>query len=565
MLTSLTIKNIALIDDLTIELEKGFNCITGETGAGKSLIIDSISLLLGERADKSLISQGKDYAFVEAVFYSENKSVLDELENLGLERESMIVISRKISFDGRNECRVNGKVFTLSMLKKITPQIMDLHGQFEHQTLLSPNNHIKLIDSYGKDQIKPILDRYKTIFYRLKDLKSEMSSYTINTSERLKMIDLYKFQIDEIETASFKDGEEEKLKEFRVKVLHQEKIIESVKNCLEMSRGGGYGGLSISNMIGKISAEVSSVSSYFEELKSLSDRLDSIKYEMNDIVDTLESLQDNLYFNEYEAQENEKRLDLLSSLKKKYGNDINEINSYLEKIKSEYNKLVMSEETICELLKEKEKLEIELESVANELTLARKNISKEFENTMQIELESLGMKNSKFVVDFKALMIENAGDNGFDRVEFLFSANAGYCEMPLSKIASGGEMSRLMLAIKNIAGSSFGVDTMIFDEIDTGVSGYIAGVIAKKLSTIGKNHQVICVTHLSQIASFSNHHFYIEKVVEDGTTKTKLKLITGDERVQEIARLIGGNVTEHSILHAKEMIKDGEEFSKNII
>ena len=563
MLTSLTIKNIALIDDLTIELEKGFNCITGETGAGKSLIIDSISLLLGERADKSLISQGKDYAFVEAVFYSENKSVLDELENLGLERESMIVISRKISFDGRNECRVNGKVFTLSMLKKITPQIMDLHGQFEHQTLLSPNNHIKLIDSYGKDQIKPILDRYKTIFYRLKDLKSEMSSYTINTSERLKMIDLYKFQIDEIETASFKDGEEEKLKEFRVKVLHQEKIIESVKNCLEMSRGGGYGGLSISNMIGKISAEVSSVSSYFEELKSLSDRLDSIKYEMNDIVDTLESLQDNLYFNEYEAQENEKRLDLLSSLKKKYGNDINEINSYLEKIKSEYNKLVMSEETICELLKEKEKLEIELESVANELTLARKNISKEFENTMQIELESLGMKNSKFVVDFKALMIENAGDNGFDRVEFLFSANAGYCEMPLSKIASGGEMSRLMLAIKNIAGSSFGVDTMIFDEIDTGISGKTSTEVAKKMAKISKFHQVLAVTHSFQVVAMADNNIYVSKNMEKNETITSIKNLTEEEIIENLTNMLGVETSSVSKVQATELRKWSQEYKKS--
>lgn len=563
MLRNLSIKNIALIDNLSIELTNGLNCITGETGAGKSLIIDSISLLLGERADKTLISYGKDYAYVEAVFETNNENVLNVLESFGLERESTIVISRKISVDGRNECRVNGKVFTLSMLKKVTLPLMDLHGQFEHQTLLQVNNHIKVLDSYDKDTVFPYLLEFRSTLEKLKDIKSELSSFTSDESERIRLIDLYKFQIDEIESAAFKDGEEEELKEFRVRVLSQEKIMTALKSSLDILRNGGYGGASLTELIGRLNGEITSVSSYVGELKNISDRLDGVKFELVDIVDTIEAVQDNLYFNEFEAEQNEKRLDLLSSLKKKYGNSITEINEYLDKIKHEYNRLISSEEVVSELLVQKQTLENKLLLIGNQLTKERKFIAKKFEEKMVNELVSLGMKSAQFVVDFKSIDIDNADSNGLDKVEFLFSANAGQLVMPLTRIASGGEMSRLMLSIKNIAGMSFGVDTMIFDEIDTGVSGHIAEVIAQKLSSISKNHQVICVTHLSQIASYGNSHYFIEKNTINDKTVTSLKSIDGEDRVLEIARLIGGKITEHSIIHAREMIEEGKEFYKN--
>ena len=563
MLRNLSIKNIALIDNLSIELTNGLNCITGETGAGKSLIIDSISLLLGERADKTLISYGKDYAYVEAVFETNNENVLNVLESFGLERESTIVISRKISVDGRNECRVNGKVFTLSMLKKVTLPLMDLHGQFEHQTLLQVNNHIKVLDSYDKDTVFPYLLEFRSTLEKLKDIKSELSSFTSDESERIRLIDLYKFQIDEIESAAFKDGEEEELKEFRVRVLSQEKIMTALKSSLDILRNGGYGGASLTELIGRLNGEITSVSSYVGELKNIGDRLDGVKFELVDIVDTIEAVQDNLYFNEFEAEQNEKRLDLLSSLKKKYGNSITEINEYLDKIKHEYNRLISSEEVVSELLVQKQTLENKLLLIGNQLTKERKFIAKKFEEKMVNELVSLGMKSAQFVVDFKSIDIDNADSNGLDKVEFLFSANAGQLVMPLTRIASGGEMSRLMLSIKNIAGMSFGVDTMIFDEIDTGVSGHIAEVIAQKLSSISKNHQVICVTHLSQIASYGNSHYFIEKNTINDKTVTSLKSIDGEDRVLEIARLIGGKITEHSIIHAREMIEEGKEFYKN--
>ena len=374
---------------------------------------------------------------------------------------------------------------------------------------------------------------------------------------------MYKFQIEEIESANFKDGEEESLKEFRVKVLHQEKIMTSLKSALEILRNGGYGGASITELIGRLNGEIASISSYESDLKNISERLDSVRFEVIDIMDNLESIQDNLYFNEFEAEQNEKRLDLLSNLKKKYGNSISEINAYLEKIKFEYNKLILSEEIISELNTKKQNLENQLLTIGRELTKTRKIVAKKFEEKMVTELISLGMKSAQFVVDFKTLDIENADYNGLDKIEFMFSANAGQLIMPLSRIASGGEMSRLMLSIKNISGSSFGVDTMIFDEIDTGVSGHIAEVIAQKLSSISHNHQVICVTHLSQIASYGNSHYFIEKNTIDGKTVTNVKQIDGKDRVLEIARLIGGKISEHSIIHAEEMINEGREFYKN--
>jgi len=564
MLSSLSIKNIALIENLTINLKEGLNVLTGETGAGKSLIIDSISLLLGERADKNLISTGKDFAYVEAVFEDLDSCVGEILESFGLEREDTIVISRKITAEGKNECRVNGKVFTLSMLKKLTAPLMDLHGQFEHQSLLKPSNHIKVLDDFNKDKIYPLMQEFQSILYELKDIKSELSSFEVDLAERERLIEIYGYQINEIESANFKIGEEEELKEFRVRVLSQEKILSSIKRALELSLGGGYGGASISEMIGKISAEISSISPYLKEVENLSSRLDGVKYEIIDIIDNLESIKDNLYFNEFEAEENEKRLDMLSSMKKKYGATIEDINEYLLKIKQEYKKLESSEEIINELLERKEKLESRLGYIGGELTKVRQEVAVEFEKKMIEELISLGMKDASFKVNFIQRSIEEAQNDGLDKIEFLFTANAGQPLKPLSSVASGGEMSRLMLSIKNISGSEASAGTMIFDEIDTGVSGYIAGVIAEKLLSISKNHQVICVTHLAQIASFGNTHFYIEKHTVDGKTATAVREINDDDRIKEVARLIGGKITDHSLNHAKEMIVDGINFFRKL-
>lgn len=559
MLQSLTIRNIALIDNLTIELNNGFNVLTGETGAGKSLIIDSLALLLGEKADKSLISYGTDFASVEAVFTTTSEQVLNKLEEFGLERENTIIIYRKLSHDGRNECRVNGKSFTLSMLKSLTSPLMDLHGQFQHQELLKEINQLETLDAFGGKTIYKAKSEYREIYYKLKSIKKQLASFNFDSRDREKLLDLYSYQINEIEEAHFVDGEEESLKEFRMKVLNQEKIALSLDR-VSSYLSGGSGEYGLVEMIKKCDHEFSEVVKYLPENEELANRISSARYEIEDLADSVESIKDNLFYDEYSAQENEKRLDLLTSLKKKYGSNIQEINAYLDSIKLEYDKLVNSAELVEKLETEREKTTIELIEKAKELSETRKKFAEQFESKVMFELAELSMKSAKFKVAFDFLDDNTCDETGFDKIQFMFTANSGQPLKPLNKVASGGEMSRFMLAVKNITADIDNVDTMIFDEIDTGISGDTANVLAMKLAKIGKSHQVVCVTHLAQVASFGSNHFYISKSEENGKTKTSLKLLDDDGRVKEIARIIGGSVSDFSVAHAKLMLEAGKNF-----
>lgn len=559
MLQSLTIKNIALIDSLTIELGVGLNVLTGETGAGKSLIIDSLSLLLGEKADRGLISYGENFASVEAVFHTELEEVLNKLEEFGLERENTIIISRKLSQDGKNECRVNGKAFTLSMLKCITAPLMDLHGQFQHQEILKETNQLKTLDDFGGEQIKQAKKDYKEQYYKLKEINKKLSGYNFDSRDREKLLDLYNFQINEIEEANFISGEEEKLKDFRMKVLNQEKIAMGLSRVCGMFDGSGES-MGISDLLKRCDYEFSEIAKYMPEQEDLTNRLASARYELQDIAECMESLKDNLCFDEFEAEANEKRLDLLSSLKKKYGSNIDEINLYLKYIKSEYEKLVNSAEIIEKLTSEKTQIIANLKEKAAILSGLRKKVATTFEQRVLSELAELSMKNSSFKIDFVFGNEESADETGFDKIEFMFTANAGQPLRPLNKVASGGEMSRFMLSVKNITADSDRVDTMIFDEIDTGISGDTANVLAEKLSSTSKSHQIICVTHLAQVASFGDNHFYISKSTENEKTRTTLKLLSEEERVYEIARIIGGSISDFSLSHAKLMLENGKKF-----
>ena len=558
MLQSLTIRNIALIDELTIELGNGFNVLTGETGAGKSLIIDSLALLLGEKADKGLISYGKEFASVEAVFQTDAEDILSKMEEFGLERENTIIIYRKLSLDGKNECRVNGKSFTLSMLKMITSPLMDLHGQFQHQELLKQSVQLKTLDEFGVREIGKIKNEFKEIFYKLKQVNKQLKSYNFDSKDREKLLDMYSFQINEIEEAHFVSGEEEELKEFRMKVLNQEKIIDSLKRSMSF-----FGDSGLTYQIKRLEREFDDVVKYLPEKNDLLERISSIKYEIEDVENEIESASEDLYFDEFSAAQNEKRLDLLSSLKKKYGSSVDEINLYLDKIKIEYEKLQNSAEIVEKLEIEREKLINLLKLKANELTETRKNIAEIFVKKVKENLAELSMKSAKFEIVFEQLDETSCDENGFDKIEFMFTANSGQPLKPLSKVASGGEMSRFMLSVKNVTADIVSVDTMIFDEIDTGISGDTANALAVKLASIGKNHQVICVTHLAQVASFGSTHFFISKFDDNGKTKTQLNLLVDSSRVAEIARLIGGNISDFSLSHAKLMLESGYKFNQN--
>lgn len=564
MLERLTIKNIALIREQSIEFSEGLNVLTGETGAGKSLIIDSLSLLLGEKADKSLISHGQTMASVEAVFTGLSENVLSLLEEFGLERDDTLIISRKISLDGKNECRVNGVSFTLSMLKRLTAPLMDLHGQFEHQNLLKVSNHIDILDSFAGAEVFPLLQDYQICYGKYEENINELRGLVSNDKERERLIDLYSYQIDEIDNAGFYDGEEEELKEFRNQVLHSERILETLQNVVSLGKGDGYEFSGISESIKKISSLLSSISEYSKEIQPQLERIESLKIELEDTIDTLEEIKDNMYFDEQKAKQNEERLDLLSSLKKKYGSSIAEIIEYRNQTSAELDRLVSSENRINSLKKEQEKLEKELSELASKLSKARKQNAEKMQKQVTAELASLGMKSASFVIKIDNVGLENRNVKGFDRVEFMFSANLGEEVKPLKAVASGGEMSRFMLAVKNITAKIEGVSTLIFDEIDTGVSGMMALVLGEKLCKVSTFAQVICVTHLAQVASFGKSHFLIEKSEKDGRTFTTVYPLNRDQRVKEIARLVSGVVSQNALSSAQELLKNAEEFQKNL-
>ena len=564
MLEKLTINNIALIHSQSIEFTDGLNVLTGETGAGKSLIIDSLSLLLGEKADKSLISRGEKFASVEAVFTDIPDAVKSVMVELGLEEDDTLIITRKISMEGKNECRVNGNTFTLSMLKRLSSYLMDLHGQFEHQNLLKISSHIGILDLYGGKKILDLKNKYVDVLNEYKTVLEELDGFTVDDQERERLIELYGYQMQEIDDAGFYEGEEEELKNYRNQVLHQEKILEAINGAIKIASGDNYEYAGVLDSVKKIGVLLNSIMPYLNQINEVVDRVESVKIELEDISNELESILDNVYFDEQKAKENEDRLDLLSSFKKKYGFDITAINDYREKIGREYEKLVNSYERIAMLKAQKVKIQEALVNKANELTKERQKVAKEFEKAIKQELVELGMKSANFVVDFKPLSLDSLSVFGLDKVEFMFSANLGELVKPLKDVASGGEMSRFMLAVKNITARIEGIGTLVFDEVDTGVSGHIALVLAEKLGKVSQMAQVICVTHLAQISSYGKTHFFIEKHEENGKTITEVMNLSGEARAKEIARLISGNITESSLKHANEMLESGENFYKNL-
>lgn len=559
MLDSLTIKNVALIKQATISFDKGLNCLSGETGSGKSLIIDSLSLLLGEKADKTIISYGENFAYVEAVFTTTNVDALNVLEEFGLEKENTIIISRKITTDGKNECRVNGKMFTLSMLKNLTQPLMDLHGQFQHQSLLKVSNHLPFLDNLGDKNFIKLKREFVDLYNNYIQINSNLNELTEDDSERERLIDLYRYQIDEITEANFQEGEDEELKAFHTMVSNSEKIAEILNSSINLLEGDSYIGGAI-EQTSKIKSSLASGTKYTDKIIDLSERIQSVNVELKDILDSLYLVKEDLVVDEREVLVKEARLDLLNSFTKKYGRTINDINNYLETISIEYDKLVNSAEIIEELKAKKSKILTQIKVVGDQLTNERKTLANTIEGKINAELQQLGMKNAIFKVNFV-----NDGDfniSGYDNIEFMFSANAGVPVRPLAKVASGGEMSRLMLAIKNIAAGKDGIETMIFDEIDSGVSGHIAGVLAEKMHDISKGRQIICVTHLPQICAMADINYYISKSTDGYNTQTNLEVLSSEKKVEEVARLTGGNKTELALSHAKELIEQANMYKK---
>lgn len=562
MLCQLSIENIALIDKLELELKNGLNILSGETGAGKSIIIDSLNFVLGERADKSLIRFGTDKASVEAVFEDYlTPSIKDCLDDLGIEAEDVLILRRKMSADGKNECRINGRISTLSALKSLTELLVDIHGQHEHQSLLKSTNHIKLLDKLGEKKIATVKGEVEKNFDDYTSLKKEFLRFG-NADERERKLDILSFQIDEIEKADVKDGEEDELLSARKRIRNMEKIIsalEGAKNLLD-----GYDSQSVSASIKNANSLLNTISSYDENIVPIADRLDSCKVEITDISETLSDMLQKLDFDSRSAEQIEERLEVVRTILRKYGGSYESLQKFYEEATKEAQTLSNATERVERLETEIKVAAEKLLASAKELSQERRKIADKFEKDITKELCDLGMGGSTFKVEIDTTDdVEQISANGADSVEFMISPNVGEPLKPLAKIISGGEMSRFMLAFKNILAGVDDIGTMVFDEIDTGISGNISQVVSEKMCNISRVRQVIAVTHMPSLASMADNHYLISKSTENGKTLTHVDLLKDD--TDEVARLIGGNdYSIYAVPHAKEMKANAQRYKDSL-
>ena len=554
MLSNLYIENIAVIEKTSIDFKKGLNVMTGETGAGKSIVIDSINAVLGNRTSKELIRTGAYSAFVSAEFTNLSEKALAVIDEAGFELEDgELLIQREISTTGKNKCRINGRPATVSTLKEIGVQLINIHGQHESYELMSPELHISYIDKLAG--LESEIEAYQEVYKKYKKLSAELKKATVDESERERKIDLLKYQIDELEDADLRDGEYEELNEQKAVLQNSEKIIEAIMSSRALMNGDEESSGVLENLQ-EINSQLSDISEYMSEVEPINSRIESAIYELEDCLSELTGLTDLVDTDGGSLDSIEERLDLIYTLGKKYGSTIKEMLDFLDKAKKELNALVMYDENREALIKECDKAYKEAEKLAKALSEKRRATSSEFADKVCEEMAFLDMPNVKLVVVQEKCELNSLG---CDNIEFLISTNPGEPPKPISKIASGGELSRMMLAVKNVLSDKDDIDTLIFDEVDTGISGSAAQKVGLKLREVSKSRQVICVTHLAQIAAMGNSHFKISKSVRDEKTFTKVEELDHEGRKQELARIIGGTeMTKASLDYAEEMLRAGE-------
>ncbi len=545
MLEQLTIKNVAVIDKLEVSFRDGMSVLTGETGAGKSIIIDSINMILGSRSNKELVRRGAEKAEVQAVF-----TMTDAVRGVLIENEidtddDCIIISRRLTADGKSSARINGTVVTINMLREIADMLINIHGQHDNQALLTPSKHIAFLDDYAG----AAKDEYKALYNKSRDIEKQLKSLQTDEQERMQKLDLLTYQVNEIAAAKLEVGEEESLLATRKLLENAERINECAANAY--AHLYDYpDGMSAYDMISRAVDSVAELAELTPEMKDAYDALSNAMYSIEDASREVRDFGSSVEFDEQALYETEERLDLINKLKRKYGATIEDIIRFGDNAQAELEKIEMSDEETERLTNElkeiNEKLKAAADKLTNERTLAAKKLEKEIENA----LHELNMEKAKFSVSVKP---QNYSANGADFVEFMIATNPGEDLKPLVKIASGGELSRVMLAIKSILAKSDGVDTLIFDEIDTGVSGGAAQKIADKLKAIGTDKQVICITHLPQLAGTADNHFLIVKDTEGELASTTLKELDYDGRVKELARIVGGGTAGEE--YAREMLK----------
>ncbi|GLC88772.1 DNA repair protein RecN [Lysinibacillus piscis] len=552
MLRELSIRNFAIIEDLTVSFSGGLTVLTGETGAGKSIIIDAVHLLAGGRGNSEFIRHGARKAELGGLFQISHAKhpVYKKLEEAGIEiEEDTIILRRDVHDTGKSVCRVNGKLVPLSVLRDIGASLIDIHGQHENQELMDEKQHIYLLDHYAEESLAPIYTTYQTQYEEYRALKKELSSISIDEQLMAQRIDLYQFQMKELEEANLKLGEEDELLDERRRLMNFNKIFERSNAAYEAIQGESKG----LDWIGNAMGALEDAAIVDEQFKEASEAVTTAFYALQDAAYQVKNVLDELEFDPARLNEVEQRLALLQNLKRKYGSTVEEILAYYEKIKVELNELLNRDEILQ--VKERKVVEMEavLQQLATELSTVRKTAAKDLSEAIMAELRELHMEKAKFIVNFEELL--HFDSNGKDQVTFYISTNVGEPPKSLPKIASGGELSRMMLALKTIFSTSNGITSIIFDEVDTGVSGRVAQAIAEKIAAISMNSQVLCISHLPQVAAMADHHYFIKKEVEHDRTFTSLQEIDTNARIEEVSRMMSGaEITELTLQHATELL-----------
>ena len=559
MLLNLHVKNLALIEELDVDFEKGLIVLTGETGAGKSLILGSVNIALGNKASKDMIRKGTDYSLVELTFsVSENCAKQLKKYDIYMEEDNIITVTRKIS-EGRSISKINGETVNIKTLKNVMSLLIDIHGQHDHQSLLYTKNHLDILDKFAKDSILELKEQIKEEYSKYTKLIKKLEEFNIDEGQKAREIEFAEYEVNEIESANLKPEEDVQVEEEFKKLSNSKEIVSAlseIDNAVSYETAGGLG-----DIINKAVMDINSIKGMDEKISQFQTELYDIDNLCRELTSQIYDYNSGMDFNPEYVREVEERLDVINHLKLKYGNSIEEILRYKEEKEEYLEKLNNMTDEMESVKNQISELEGTLNNLCTKLSEQRKKAAKELEVLVKQALVDLNFIAVEFEIQITRK--ESIGENGFDNVEFMISTNPGESVKPLVKVASGGELSRIMLAIKSILATEDDIDTLIFDEIDTGISGQTAMKVAEKMAKISRNHQVICISHLSQIAAMADSHYLIKKTADENSTTTSIKKLTRQQSIEELVRINGGSgITEAGLIHATEM-KDMADRTKS--
>lgn len=562
MLKELSIRNFAIIESLTVAFQNGLTVLTGETGAGKSIIIDAVQLLAGGRGSQEFIRHGAKKAELEGLYtVPEGHPVFAKCEELGVDvEEGTIILKRDLNDSGKSVCRVNGKLMTLSQMREIGALLIDIHGQHESQELMDDKSHIHLLDQFAGEELGIEMSQYHEKYMQFRQLKREIAAFAVGEQQIAQRIDLYQFQLEEINACQFRATEEDELTEERLRLMNFNKIFEGASSAHEaiIREGNGL------DYIGKAMMSLQHITDVDEAFKEYAETVSNAFYMLQEAGFGIKNILDDLEFDPERLNEVEQRLQLIQNMKRKYGTSIQEILDYRDKIDSELQQLLNHDENMQHQEQQLIVLEKQLVQQTARLTEIRKGVAEKLSTAIMVQLKELYMEKAQFVVHFDKLPPGSFDENGADAIVFYISTNVGEPPKPLTKIASGGEMSRVMLALKTMFSTTMGITSIIFDEVDTGVSGRVAQAIADKIAAISVHSQVLCISHLPQVAAMADHHYHIQKEEQGQRTFTSLHEITNDARIDELSRMMSGpEITEKTFQHAKELVEIADERKKS--